>query len=86
MTGMEPWAISVVSGVAVPIFQILWEGGGRGLRFFGKTLDEKTQELIFAASKQYVQNYQERHGILKVLGMREPVTLESVYTAVQFFK
>jgi len=25
----------------------------------------------------------ERHGILKVLGMREPVSLESIYTAVQ---
>lgn len=83
MTGMEPWAISAVSGVAVPIFQILWGGGGKVLGIFGKTLDEKTREIIFAASKQYVQNYEERHGILKVLGMREPVKLESVYTAVQ---
>ena len=84
MTGMEPWAISVVSGVAVPIFQSLWGGGGKVLRIFRKTLDEGTREIIFAASKQYVQNYEERHGILKVLGMREPVKLESVYTAVQF--
>jgi predicted NACHT family NTPase len=50
----------------------------------GKTLDEKAKRAIFAASKQYEQNYVERHGILKVLGMREPVSLESVYTAVQF--
>ncbi len=84
MTGMEPWAISVVSGVAVPIFQILWGGGRKLLGIFGKSLDEKTREIIFAASKQYVQNYEERHGILKVLGMREPVKLESIYTAVQF--
>ncbi len=88
MTGMEPLvatvAASAVSGVAVPIFQSLWGGGGKLLGLFGKTLDEKTRELIFTASNQYVQNYAERHGILKVLGMREPVKLESVYTAVQF--
>ncbi|MEH1791617.1 hypothetical protein [Nostoc sp.] len=59
MTGMEPWAISVVSGVAVPIFQILWGSGGKVLGIFGKTLDEKTREMIFTASKQYVQNYEE---------------------------
>jgi predicted NACHT family NTPase len=84
MTGMEPWAISAVSGVAVPIFQILLGGGGKILGRFGKTLDEKKRETIFAASNQYEKNYEERHGILKVLGMREPVKLESVYTAVQF--
>ncbi|MBN3945024.1 MAG: NACHT domain-containing protein [Nostoc sp. NMS7] len=84
MTGMEPFVAAAVSGVAVPIFQSLWGGGGKLLGLFGKTLDEKTRELIFTASKQYVQNYEERHGILKVLGMREHVKLESVYTAVQF--
>ena len=88
MTGMEPLvaaaAASAVSGVAVPIFQSLWGGGGKLLGLFGKTLNEETRELIFTASKQYVQNYEQRHGILKVLGMRDPVKLESVYTAVQF--
>ncbi|BAZ31848.1 signal transduction protein [Cylindrospermum sp. NIES-4074] len=84
MTGMEPWLTQAVSGVAVPIFQSLWGSGGKVLGVFGKTLDEKTKNVIFNASKQYVENYAERHGILKVLGMREPVKLESVYTAVQF--
>ncbi len=88
MTGIEPLvtavATSAVSGVATPIFQSLWGGGGKLLGLFGKTLDKKTRELIFTASKQYTLNYQERHGILKVLGMRESVKLESVYTSVQF--
>ncbi|RCJ20238.1 histidine kinase [Nostoc sp. ATCC 43529] len=87
MTGIEPLvavAVSAVSGVAVPIFQSLWGGGVKALWLFGKTLDEKSKKLIFTASRQYVQNYEERHGILKVLGMRDPVNLESVYTAVQF--
>jgi hypothetical protein len=84
MTGFEPFLTSAVSGVAVPIFQSLWGSGGKVLGMFGKSLDRNTKQLIFNASKQYEQNYEERHGILKVLGMREPVKLESVYTAVQF--
>ncbi|MEH2334905.1 hypothetical protein [Nostoc sp.] len=46
MTGMEPLVIaaaaSAVSGVAVPIFQSLWGGGGKLLGLFGKTLNEET--------------------------------------------
>jgi energy-coupling factor transporter ATP-binding protein EcfA2 len=61
----------------------LWEGAGEVLGGIGQSLDEKTKQLIFQASQQYVQNYTNRHGILKVLGMRQPVTLESVYTNVQ---
>ncbi|MEH2381824.1 MAG: NACHT domain-containing protein [Nostoc sp.] len=80
MTGMEPWAISAVSGVAAIFFQI----SSQVLGVLGKTLDENTQKLIFNASNQYQKNYEERHGILKVLGMREPVKLESLYTSVQF--
>jgi hypothetical protein len=84
MTGFEPLLAAAVSGVAVPVFQSLWGSGGKLLGVFGKTLDENTKQLIFDASKKYGQNYAGRHGILKVLGMREPVKLESVYTAVQF--
>src|SRR5919199_439121 len=85
MTGFEPLIAQAVSGVAVPVFQSIWAGGGKVLDRFGKALDEKkAKQAIDAASKQYAQNYTERHGILKVLGMREPVSLESVYTAVQF--
>ncbi|MCC5658992.1 NACHT domain-containing protein [Nostoc sp. XA010] len=80
MTGMEPWAISAVSGVAAMFVQI----GGQALGVLGKTLDEKTKKLIFAASNQYEKNYEQRHGIIKVLGMHEPVKLESLYTSVQF--
>lgn len=77
----------VVSGIAVQIFKSLWDSGGsfwkKFFNIFRKTLDEKTKDLIFKASKQYTKNYEGRHGILKVLGMREPVKLESIYTTVQ---
>jgi type VI protein secretion system component VasK len=46
-------------------------------------IGKAAQQAYFDASKKYIQNYAERHGSLKVLGMREPVSLESVYTTVQ---
>ncbi|HEY9627762.1 MAG TPA: NACHT domain-containing protein [Coleofasciculaceae cyanobacterium] len=49
-----------------------------------KQISDGTQQQLFNASRQYVETYQERHCILKVLGMREPVSLDSVYTAVRF--
>jgi predicted NACHT family NTPase len=84
MTGFEPFAISCVSGIALPIFQSVFETGGKVLGLMGKKLDEKTKHLIYTASEKYGKRYLKRHGILKALGMREPVPLESVYTAVQF--
>jgi energy-coupling factor transporter ATP-binding protein EcfA2 len=84
MTGFEAIALNAAKSLAAIIVATAWEKGGKFLGQFSKTLDQKTQHLIFTASQQYIQNYKERHGILKVLGMREPVELESVYTAVQF--
>lgn len=61
MTGLEPFAIPLaaqaISGIAVPVFQTLWGGGGKVLGMFGRSLDEKTKQLIFNASQQYAQNY-----------------------------
>jgi len=84
MTGIEPFAISCVSGIALPIFQSVLETGGKFLGLMGKKLDDKTKQLIYTASGEYGKRYFKRHGILKALGMREAVELESVYTAVQF--
>ena len=63
--------------------RVVCDGGGKFFSWI-KEKDEDPEQLIAKASEQYVQNYAARHGILKVLGMREPVPLESVYTAVQF--
>ena len=63
------------------------EGKKRLLGWFGKNATlEAAEQAIFSVSRKYVDKYQERHGILKVLGMRSPVTLESVYTAVCFLE
>jgi hypothetical protein len=80
MTGIEQVLTSAVSGIALPIFQSVYESGGKFLGSMGK----KRHELIYRASGEYGKRYLKRHGILKALGMREAVPLESVYTAVQF--
>ncbi len=84
MTGFEAFGLACVSGIALPIFQSVFDTGGKFLGFIGKKLDENTKELIYTASGEYGKRYFKRHGILKALGMREAVPLESVYTAVQF--
>lgn len=58
--------------------------GGNIISLEVGNLTDETKQLIFQASQQYWQNYQDRHCLLKVLGMREPVRLESIYTEVQF--
>ncbi|NEQ23095.1 MAG: hypothetical protein F6K28_28860, partial [Microcoleus sp. SIO2G3] len=63
MTGFEPLIAQAVSGVAVPVFQSIWAGGGKILDRFGKALDaKKAKQAIDAASRQYAQNYTERHA------------------------
>lgn len=70
----------MVKTLALSIFQMLFESSSRVLY----QLNESLQQEVFKASNKYNQNYSERHGALKVLGMREPIPLESVYIAVQF--
>ena len=48
-----------------------------------RPLDEKTTKLIYQASEQYIINYHKRHNKLQILGMQQPVNLDSIYTSVQ---
>lgn len=88
MLGLEALALAAAKEVVIEASKglagIVLKTGGDRMDRLGKLLDRKTQHLIFQASQHYIENYNERHGILKVLGMREPVELESVYTAVEF--
>ncbi|MGV0024234.1 NACHT domain-containing protein [Phormidesmis priestleyi] len=84
MIGLERVVIQAASLTLATIFsRVLYEGGGKLLTWMNKNLDG-ADRIIAQASEKYVQNYSDRHGILKVLGMREPVPLESVYTTVKF--
>lgn len=71
---------SIVRQLATPIIVSIVENSGKA---FGQ-LGEALQEKIYLASEQYNRGYIERHGTLKVLGMREPIPLESVYVEAQF--
>lgn len=64
--------------------RVLWDGGDQFLQWLKQNSEGYARRIIAQASSKYVQNYSDRHGILKVLGMREPVALESVYTTVRF--
>ncbi|MGL6342027.1 MAG: NACHT domain-containing protein [Waterburya sp.] len=84
MTGIEIGLIELAkASIGGVVVKTCWDEGKTVIPWVGKGLSEKTQELIYQASGQYAKNYCDRHGILKVLGMREPVSLESIYTAVQ---
>jgi NACHT domain len=69
--------------LATIMSRILCDQGGKFFNWVNEQA-ENPQRLIEQASETYAQNYANRHGMMKVLGMREPVPLESVYTAVQF--
>ncbi|MDZ8184214.1 MAG: NACHT domain-containing protein [Nostoc sp. ChiSLP02] len=48
-----------------------------------RPIDEETKKLIYQASEQYIINYHRQHNKLQILGMQQPVDLDSIYTAVQ---
>lgn len=79
MVGTEI-AESIVRQLAISIFMSLIGSGGKALGHLSDALLQK----IYLASRDYHQSYIERHGTLKVLGMREPIPLDSVYVAAQF--
>ncbi|MEM9542683.1 MAG: NACHT domain-containing protein, partial [Cyanobacteria bacterium P01_E01_bin.42] len=48
--------------------------------------NKRKRDLVYDAAEQYIINYNKRHNNLRILGMQNPVKLESIYTAVQFLK
>ena len=87
MTGFEPLAAAALTAAATSLTEIavnvFSETGGGLLGRLRGGIDERTHTLITTAFGQYVKNYHDRHGTLKVLGMRRPVFLEEVYTSVR---
>jgi hypothetical protein len=66
MTGFEPAvADAAIKGLAGVVIKTVWEGGGKFLGLIGGNLSDGTKQLVFNALRQYVQNYNQRHGILK---------------------
>jgi hypothetical protein len=84
MTGFEPLIAAGTAGLTALVTDIIKGQGTNALiRLLSQDIGRGMQQAYFNASKKYIENYAERHGSLKVLGMREPVSLDSVYTTVQ---
>lgn len=84
MIGLEQVVLRTATLTLANILsRVLWDSGEQFLQWLKKNSGD-AKRIIAQASEKYVQNYSDRHGILKVLGMREPVALESVYTTVRF--
>ena len=47
-------------------------------------ITDAVYNLLSGASKKYIENYTQRHGCLKVLGMRREVSLDDIYINVNF--
>jgi GTPase SAR1 family protein len=75
-------AFEPVSMLGELVLASVWATGS-GLLSRMKLTDTVRQQ-VYNATRQYIKNYSERHGTLKVLAMREPVSLDSIYTTVQF--
>ncbi len=85
MTGFEPLIAAATAGLTGLVTEIIKGQGGNALtQLLSRDIGNDVQQTIFNASQAYITNYTKRHGILKVLGMREPVSLDSIYTNVQF--
>lgn len=83
MTGFEPLIPFATNALASLATELINEEGGKFFGILSTNLKQQTQQRIYQASGEYIGNFKERHGIVKVLGMRQPVGLDSIYTSVQ---
>ncbi len=90
MTGLEAFIAAASEPFIKAIVTTVTTGG---IKFVGKegsnlldragNLTQDARSLFRPIAHKYIKNYKERHGILKVLGMRESVDLDDVYVSVQ---
>jgi NACHT domain len=82
---------ALVTGLATSIGKVAAESG---LKLFGKggdklldgtgNLTQQAIDLLMPIAQKYFENYAKRHGEFKILGMNKPLSIESVYTQVNF--
>ena len=84
MTGFEP-LIPLLDTIALDVIKVSGKKEGASLiaRWMKRDIGKDLQDVVFKAAGKYIENYTERHGVLKVLGMREPVKLDEVFTTIQ---
>jgi len=78
MTGIEPLIDSAAGGLVSIIFDIAKRVGGES----AQALSDRAKATT--ALKKYTQRYASRYGVIRILGMRQDLPLETIYTKVRF--
>jgi hypothetical protein len=76
---VEPFIASTVAAVSTKIAEEIWMRGGKFASLRYKLLKARIRRKYIHASKKYEEAYRNRHGLIKVLFMSEPVSLGSIY-------
>ena len=77
---------NAIGGIVVEVFKQTWKAGGYAVNQAKKAYNEtQAVQQAIAASKEYEQRYEKRHGQIKIMPglMKEPLPLESIYTRVK---
>ena len=84
MTGLEPFVAPLVS-IMLDVLKDSGKKEGEGLiaRLINRDVGKDLQDVVFKAAGKYTESYTKRHGKLKVLGMKDPVELDEIFTTVQ---
>ena len=84
MTGLEPFVAPLVS-IMLDVLKDSGKKEGEGLiaRLMNRDVGKDLQDVAFRAAGKYIESYTKRHGKLKVLGMKDPVELDEIFTTVQ---
>jgi predicted NACHT family NTPase len=84
MTGLEPFVAPLV-GIMLDVLKDSGKKEGEGLiaRLMKRDVGKDWQDAVFKAAGKYIESYTKRHGKLKVLGMKDPVELDEIFTTVQ---
>ncbi|NJL35846.1 MAG: NACHT domain-containing protein [Leptolyngbyaceae cyanobacterium SM1_4_3] len=77
-------ALAAINKLTTLVIETGWQSGGGFFGLIGESVSTGIKQTIFTASQKYIENYRKRHCLLKVLGMRNPVDLGTVYTTIRF--
>ncbi|MEO0373245.1 MAG: NACHT domain-containing protein [Cyanobacteria bacterium P01_A01_bin.17] len=76
MTAIEPAWVPVATKALAGLVTKIGMSAARGL-------PDNIRQQAYKISRKYIDNYRNRHGFLKVLGMSRPISLETTYTEVE---
>jgi NACHT domain len=80
---IKGFVMSIGKVVGEAVLKQLGKGSDKVLDEAGN-INREITDFLFPIVREYIKNYADRHGTFNVLGMGKPVSLESVYTQVNF--